>query len=189
MKIMFLTVILWLGPCCLPASADLFSIVLQPVLLQGAPGAMVSFSGTLTNNTESDLYLNLDSLNLTGLDPSSIDDTPWFLNTPSGFLDPNGTTGVIGLFNIAIPTPFLNGDYAGTFQILGGQTSDDQTLLGSANFTLEVLPGGSPSVPEPSTFVLLGMTLAGALAWRYRRGGPTVDRERRGRRPEFAGPD
>jgi hypothetical protein len=39
----------------------------------------------LTNTAGSDVFLNADNFNLTGLPLGSIDDSPFFDNTPSGF--------------------------------------------------------------------------------------------------------
>jgi hypothetical protein len=139
---------------CGLARADLLSIGFQESVLSGGPGSTVLFSGTLTNLTNSTLYLNADDLNLAGFDASAIDDSAFFANTPTGFLGPNASTGNIGLFNVTIPNPFASGGYNGTFQILGGGTFDDQTILDSVGFTVQVA-SGSTAVPEPGSFILM----------------------------------
>lgn len=125
----------------------------------------MQFFGTLTNKTGQDLFLNADNFNLSGLDASSIDDGPFFVNTPSGFLGPNESTGDIGLFNVTIPDPLAGGDYVGALQILGGTSLDDQDPIGAATFRLRV-EGGTNAVPEPSFKPLL--LAAVVLAFRAR---------------------
>ena len=118
----------------------------------------------LTNTTAANLFLNADSFNLATIPPSAIDDSPFFTNAPL-FLGPNAATGTIGLFNITIPNGTPLGDYLGTFQVLGGPASNDQTLIGSAGFTVHVqAPSG---IPEPSSLSMVA--LAGALLVVLRR--------------------
>jgi hypothetical protein len=156
--------------CALLARADTVDITLQESTLAGAPGSVLEFFGNLTNTTGSDVFLNADNFNLTGLPLSSIDDSPFFDNTPSGFLGPLASSGLIGLFNITIPAGFAAGSYDGTFQILGGGTVDDQTVVGSADFTAQVTSTTS-TTPEPGSMVLvlIGLVLA-AVAARLRGG-------------------
>lgn len=153
----------------LVARADTVDITLQQSTLTGAPGSVLEFFGNLTNTTGSDVFLNADNFNLTGLPLGSIDDSPFFINTPSGFLGPLASSGVIGLFNITIPAGFATGSYGGTFQILGGGTPSDQTVVGSADFTAQVTQ--VTSTPEPTSFVLVltGLALA-VMGARVRRG-------------------
>jgi hypothetical protein len=152
------------------ARADLLSISFQQSVETGAPGSMVLFSGALTNLTSSTIYLNLDSLNLAGFDPTNLDDSPFFANTPTGFLGPNASTGLIGLFNVTIPNPFPSGSYNGTFQILGGGTFSDLTVLDvPGGFTVQVQGSTGPpsSVPEPSSVILI-LTVVILMAGRLR---------------------
>ncbi len=116
----------------------------------------MQFFGTLTNTTNADLFLNADNFNLAELDPSTIDDSPFFANAPI-FLGPGSSTGDIGLFNIAIPDPFATGNFGGTFELLGGVDGDAQDIIGSADFTVQVQQ--STTVPEPSSAVLLSGSL------------------------------
>jgi hypothetical protein len=148
---------------CMPAKADSLTISLDSSTLSGSPGSEVEFFGTLTNNTGADLFLNADSFNLAGFDPSAIDDSPFFTNAPL-FLAPGANTGDIGLFNITIPDPFATNSYPGSFQILGGATEDDQTVIGTADFVVNVQPVSA--VPEPSSLSMLG--LAATLLFLFR---------------------
>jgi hypothetical protein len=167
MRAIYSTLLCGLALACGSARADLLSITFQQSVETGAPGSMVLFSGTLTNLTSSTIYLNADSLNLAGFNPGDIDDSPFFANTPTGFLGPNASTGPIGLFNVTIPNPFPSGSYNGTFQALGGGTFNDLTILdGPTGFTVQVSPGTQSSVPEPSSIILtvtIVLLVAGVL--------------------------
>ena len=156
MKKLHLVLLVMAALACVPASADSLTISLDSSTLTGSPGSAVEFFGTLANATGANLYLNADNFNLLGFDPSAIDDSPFFLNTPL-FLAPGANTGHIGLFIIMIPSPFATNSYPGTFQVLGGATSDDQTIIGTAHFTVQVQP--TSTVPEPSSLSMLAASL------------------------------
>jgi hypothetical protein len=161
MKRIHFALICGLTLTCGMARADLIAITLDMSALTGAPGDILQFSGTLDNTTGTDLFLNADNFNLGGFDPSAIDDSPFFANTPAD-LGPGGSTGDVGLFNIDIPDSFPIGTYDGTFQILGGATSDDQTVIGSVDFAVEV-------TPEPSSgALLLAIPIALEMSRRFR---------------------
>jgi hypothetical protein len=145
------------------ARAGVVTMVLDSPELYGMPGDVLAFSGTLTNTTDADVWLNADNYNLpTGFGPGTIDDSPFFDNTPSGYLAANGTSGDIGLFNITIPSPLADGDYGGTFTILGGADIESQDVLASVDFTVGVRQEAN-SVPEPGTLPLVGF--GALLVW------------------------
>jgi hypothetical protein len=144
------------------ARAGVLDLSLDSATLSGAAGSVLQFSGTLTNTTDAVLWLNGDDFNLTTLDPSAFDDSPFYTNTPTGFLAANGNTGDIGLFNITIFGSFAPGKYNGSFTVIGGAGADSQDILGTANFTAQVLPPSG--VPESSTLPLLGAGFALLLA-------------------------
>jgi hypothetical protein len=152
MKTGYLVLILLIGLAAVSANAGTITVSLLSPTLGGSPGDVLQFYGTLTNTTNADVFLNADNLNLTGFDPSAIDDSPFFTNAPL-FLDPNGATGNIELFDVTIPDPFAAGGYDGMFEVLGGADGNAQDTLGSASFTVQVELGAA--VPEPSSLSLV----------------------------------
>ena len=147
---------------CITARADALLISLDSPILSGPPGSVVQFFGTLTNTTGADLYLNADNFGLAGFDPSAIDDSPFFTNAPL-FLGPAGTSGDIGLFNVTIPNGFGGGSYSGSFEILGGATSDGQNTIGTVDFVVQV-----SAVPEPSSLSMFALALGLFFVFRGR---------------------
>ena len=153
-------------PAAFTAQADVINISLDASTLSGASGSVLQFSGTLTNTTAAVVFLNSVNLNSALPDPNAIDSAPFFINAPL-FLDANGTTGDIGLFNVNILPSFAPGNYDGIFTVVGGAGADSQDILGSADFTVRVLPASA--VPEPGTLPLLGAGVGVLLAWKRLR--------------------
>ena len=133
------------------ARADIINVAIQPATLSGQSGDVLAFFGTLTNGAGDTVFLNADNLTLVGFPPGAIDDSPYFNNTPDGFLGPNGSTGNIELFDLTIPALPV-GTYAGSFEVIGGATPDDQTILGSGDFTAAVVS------PEPAPWAIVVFT-------------------------------
>ena len=131
-------------------------------------GAQVfTFTGTLTNNTGTALFLNADNFSLDF--PMTLDDTA-FQNT---FVFPTDTGGSLlpqpslaahssettALFSVTVPAGTSAGTYGGTFEIQGGAGTSDFGLLAAPAFTVNAAP-----VPEASTAVSLGLLSALGLA-------------------------
>jgi PEP-CTERM motif len=159
---------------CGSASADTVTITLDSPTLSGSPGDTLQFFGTLTNTTADTVFLNDVNFNLASIPLGSIDNSPFFTNAPlsldaAGSLDGGFTSGDIELFDVTIPDPFAAANYDGTFQVLGGIDGNAQDILGTADFTVQVL-GSSSSVPEPSSVILLGAAFLGLCWFRRRRG-------------------
>lgn len=132
--------------------ADMVNINLASDLLSGSLGSDLTFSGALLNTTGSTVFLNSAGINLAGaFTPADEDTGPFFANAPLS-LAAGGSTSVIDLFTIDIPSPFISGQYSGTFTILGGADGNAQDILGSTDFTVQVT--GS-TVPEPNPRSLL----------------------------------
>ena len=146
---------------------------------QSAADQTFTFSGTLTNNTSSPLYLNGDLFTVDA--PLSGDDTP-FVST---FVFPTDSQGNptaqpslgVGqsvtdpLFTVTLPTGTAPGTYTGLFEIQGGTTSSDYGLLASQSFTVNAAAGHVAAVPEASSGASLavGFVLVGGLAVAGRR--------------------
>lgn len=149
--------ILLIGLAGAPAQGTALFITLDTPTLSGSPGDFLQFFGTITNTTGATVFLNADNFNLTGFDPSALDDTPFFINAPLS-LAAFGSTADIELFDVTIPNPFAAGDYGGTFQILGGADGSAQDIVATAFFTVQV------ATPEPSSAALLSGALLFLLA-------------------------
>lgn len=111
-------------------------------LLSGPPGSVLTFTGTMTNNTGSTVFLNSGSVNLaspfdTNTDVSGVlDDWPWSL-------DPSSTSADFVLFTVTIPDPFPGspGSYGGTLLAQGGadeNAMDDLNVPTDASFAVNV---------------------------------------------------
>ncbi|HTC35246.1 MAG TPA: PEP-CTERM sorting domain-containing protein [Bryobacteraceae bacterium] len=155
------------------ALADTITITLDSPTLSGSAGDTLQFFGTLTNTTSDTVFLNDDNFNLASIPLGSIDDSPFFANAPlsldaAGSLDGGFTSGDIELFDVTIPDPFPPGNYDGTFQVLGGADGGSQDIVGTADFTVQVL-GPVSGVPEPGSLGLMAAALVGICAINRRR--------------------
>jgi hypothetical protein len=166
-----------------PAAHAQLNFALTPAGQAGNPGDTLQFTGTLSNPTASEVFLNGDSYS--GLPAGlTLDDTPFFSNAPlslqpAGSMDGSGNptdsyTG--GFFNIAIDPSVTPGTYTGTFAITGGADSNASDTVATEDFSVTVNP--SP-VPEASSVISFGLLLAlGAggviVAARKKKAQPTL---------------
>lgn len=147
-----------------PAGATL---VFDPAVLSGAPGAVLSFQGTVENNWGEDTFLVALSLTLEGFSETDIDLMPFLLNAPLDPLASGASAGPFEWFTVTIPAVFAPGSYVGQVSLLGGPNADSQNLLDIAEFRVGVT--GDPTVvPEPAFHWLVGAGAA-LLVWRLRR--------------------
>lgn len=134
--------------------------------VSGIGGSTVTLIATMTNTAASTEFLVGDGFSLSGtpFTLANINDAAFWSSWPLS-LGAGASLGPAALFNLTIPAATTLGNYAGTFNLLGGTGSSDQNLIGSASFNVNVV---NVLVPEPSTgaAALLGL---GALALQLRR--------------------
>ena len=142
------------------SAAPILDITVLPVT--ATPGQTgVAVFGSVTNNTGDTVYLNGDDETFTPslVVPGSIDDNPFFQNTPTT-LDFGASTGTIELFTFDVaPTATFGSFNAGTFSILGGIGAPNQAnfdIIGSQPVTVNVVPE-----PSAASFTLIGFVLFG----------------------------
>jgi len=152
----------------IPLHAGEISVNFTGSELYGSPGDVLTFGGTLVNNTGFDVYINGVGLTLEAFDPSAYDLTDFLVNAPLTMAN-GDTVGPFDFFTVTIPSPFTDGTYIGTLVVQGGADPNDDAPLGIGSpFTVDV---GAPasSVPEPATLLLMGGLLAGLGAIHRRR--------------------
>lgn len=154
------------------AQAGDISITFDNPSQTGNPGATLRFFGTITNTDtnqgDSPIYLNLDSLNLALSDAVAND---LFLTDVPIDLVAGASSGDIELFDYTLANPETEpfGPYLGTYGLLGGMDGGSgtaQATLVQVNFSVNV-EATSTSTPEPSTFASFGVGLL-LVEWLYR---------------------
>jgi hypothetical protein len=121
---------------------------------------MLTFQGTLTNNSGADIFINGAGITLAGFGPADSDVTDFILNA-TGLLSNASSVGPTDFFTVTIPGQVAMGQYPGIFSIQGGPTLNDDTVLGTATFQANV-----NTVPEPSSLSLMTAVLLVAFFWR-----------------------
>ena len=143
-------------------AAPILTVAFSPNTESGFPGNTVIFSGSLTNNTGNTVFINSDTVTLTGFPASALDDSPFLTNAPVS-LGPNASTGVFVFLDVTIPNNQSPATYDGVFTALGGADGTAQDNLGSAAYHVQVQ---SAITPEPSSLLLVGLGLAALAGFR-----------------------
>ncbi len=132
----------------------------------GLPGERVTFSGSLTNTSGSELFINGYNLILTGEGTYlTFDDTKFDLTVPPSLQAVGASAGRSGeLFDIRISSQTPLDTYLGSFAFLGGEDPADLRPLGSQSFQVAV-------VPEPRTAALVVLGLGSYFFLRHKRNG------------------
>lgn len=125
---------------------------------QSGNADLFAFNATVTNNSNQEVFLNSDSWNVDA--PLTVDDSPFNNSYPLSLGAGDSYTGL--LFNVDVPQGTPLGLYTGSFEIIGGDPSDDTDVAGSAVFDVNV-------TPEPSSFLLFGAGVVMALRCRAKR--------------------
>jgi hypothetical protein len=151
-SILLLLVAVW--PVRLGHAGVIFD--LTPAVLSTSAGGMVEFTGTLTNTSASNVFLN----GTVGILPNTqltLDDSPFFINSPLFLMPSESYVGPF--FDVTADATALPGIYSGSFTIQGGVDADTFDNLATQIFTVNIVS----SVPEPNSLPVLMVALAAAI--------------------------
>lgn len=154
----------------LPAAAQADPLVFnfENPVLNVAAGGSVTFRGIATNpgtggNSPVTIIGIVSSLNVTGI---TFDDTPFFANFDNRTVNVGQTLGPLDIFTIAVANNVAAGTYLASLSVTYNGLMMNQTA--TQDFRIVVGNQTAP-IPEPTTMVLLGTGLAGAVMARRRR--------------------
>jgi hypothetical protein len=142
------------------ASASPITLTLVPLTESGDPGNALTFDGRITNTTgaalhASDLFLNFDAF-----DPAILTNINQLLGD-TDFLLPNNTISpVVPLFDLVLGAGTGPGVYSISVSLIDINNDLSNAVMGTVTVGAAV-----PSVPEPSTILLLVPGLS-FLIWR-----------------------
>jgi hypothetical protein len=145
----FFSLSLFLLPIPPAAMADAISVQISNSALTIVSGGTVTFDGTVTNASGSDLNASDFFFNFFAFDPTAVNPTQ-DLGVATDFPIPNTSTSpVVALFDISLGAAAPGSTFSVEFQLedINGDQSSTQTVTVS-------VPGSTP-VAEPATSVLL----------------------------------
>jgi hypothetical protein len=146
------------------ALADTLTLSLSNPVQRATPGATLTFDATVSAPSTNAVPIFLNSDNYTIDSPLTLDDSDFFSLPLS--LDP-GDSYTGALFTITLPSGFAQGDYTGSFEILGGADGSAFDTLATTDFQI------SPT-PEPRTMLLLATGLGPLGFVMYRKKGKSL---------------
>ena len=157
------------------ARADTITLILtdagQSVIFSPTMDQTLQFIGTLSApGTNTDTLDLGDSYNVDS--PLTLDDSQYGnLLFPLGYPALGPGDSVTGdLFNVTVPADTSAGLYTGTFTIQGIGENTQEYVDDTAGFNVAVDAPAS-SVPEPPTFLLLGVGLVALAAFGFKKVG------------------
>ena len=161
MKRVLLNAVLALGLASFGAMAAPLTLTFT---FNGTPsttqGGTATLNATATNNSGSTLFLNSDSFTLpTGL--INLNDSLFFNNWPLSLANLATFTG--NIFTVGVAANATLGLKTGTFNILGGTTVNDSNVIGTAQFSVNVV------APEPAAGISMALGLSALLFMRARQ--------------------
>jgi|GEM_PF-3403977 hypothetical protein len=148
-----------------PAAHAQLLFSLTPNVRGGTPGGSVSYTGTLTNQGSSTIFLNSLVANIS--DPTfSVDPFSFFSYVPATLA--GGATYSGAIFDLQIETGAVPGQSgSGVVSLMGGTSGSANQTLANADFFIVV----TPAPPAAAVFAVCGAAIAGAGWLRRRRQG------------------
>jgi len=152
------------------SNAGVLSLILDDLVLTGAPNSLVTLTGTLQNSSGGELFLNGADANL-GYSELTGDFTAFFTDAPLSLLDGASYSGP--LLSVFISSIAIPGDYFGSFDIQGGIDGNASEIITSGNIQISV----TTTAPEVSMAKPLGLSLLSIILIRrrFRRISNSVD--------------
>lgn len=136
------------------------SFLIQPANQVSNPGDLLTYTATLTNTGSSEVFLNSDTFNLTGVG-LELDDSPFFTNFPLSLQGGGVASG--DLFTVLIGPSVAPGSYSGTFTIQGGPTDGDFNDIATQSFQVTVAGTVAPEAASLALLAISGLPLAGMI--------------------------